>query len=246
MNQQFSEENIELIQQYIAGSLSSPEKAKFETQLAQDKDLQKLVSDYRLMKEGFELSELQNKRNRLKNIKALSEESIEVEQAEATVRKMRSISFQRVLSYAAMLIPGLLLGWLFFSNPKGNNQNNQGNYGGDIKDAVVLYDDSATLLKVFQVPPEDANALVTSVDTGQINLIISEMDTSQIIYSFENQTLEVIVNKQSIEIDNLGEANIQVILEKLTTPNLEVALLKINQQIIQIPLANEDFNAIYQ
>lgn len=243
MKQQFSEENIELIQQYIAGSLSEIEKTQFETQLEKDEGLQKLVADYRLMKEGFELSKLQKKRERLKNIKALSEVEIKVEKEDTPpIREIRQISYKSILSYAAMLIPGLLLGWFLFNSPRENNIN----YGGDINETVVLLDQPATLLKIYQISSENTNALISTTDTSQIDLIISEMDTTQTIYTLDEQTLEIIVNKQIIEANNLGEANIQIILERLTIPTLEIALLKVNQQIIQIPLTNEDFNTLYQ
>lgn len=237
MNNQFSEENIDLIQQYIAGELSADAKTDFENQLQADKDLQKLVADYRLMQEGFELTELQKKRNRLKNIKTLAQEEITVKE-EATIREIKRVPYQKILSYAAMLIPGLLLGWLFFNNQE--NQSNNGNYGGNLEDAVVLYDQATPLLKISQ---QEKNNLIT--DTLEINLIISELENPETFYTLEGQNLEVIINKELIANNNLSATPIYVILQKLNQPKIEVALLKINQRTFQIPLSNQDFNALF-
>lgn len=236
MNNTFTDKNIAQIQQFLNGELTEKAQADFEQEMAQKEDLRDLVAHYRLLKEGFELKEIMKRRKQLKIIDALAEQP-PVDQQRDNVRSLPRLHFvKKILPYAALLVLGLALGWVLFSDYRDAEMV----YAGAGDEEIVLFDNTVQLVKIG-VQDDKVNR-----DTASIALIISKVPKPEKDYIITDEFIELFFEQNDLISENLGDAKIELLMVQMNDLPTNLLLLRINQIIHQISITDEDLQKYFK
>lgn len=239
----YTDENIEQIERYFEGDLSAEELAAFDKQMQEDAAFKQLVEQHKLLQEGIQWASYQEEKAKLRDLhRAIVEEDKE----EVAVKsKVVRFDFRRLSSIAAIFLIGLFLGLgpyvfqQFNQKPiaQNNNDSLEDNYGGT-DDGLPLFENTVSLI----IWNENAAGLQKQEKNLQISIAYGKEE--EVRYLWEDKTLRLFIQDIS-DVEDWDNATIAVVLEQLQAPKMEVALLKINDFMYQIPLSHEDFSSIF-
>lgn len=239
-----NEEKQLLIEAFVAGSMSPNERQDFEREMRTDEALRKAVETHRLIVEAAQLTALQSERDRLKSIHKAAMASEEVFPMQEASRS-KTLPIRRVLSWAALLLIGLLSGLAIGklggpttqdSRPIADLPKDDDDLFGGMTDGIPFYESELTVRKL--------STRNGQLDTASFDILLSISHTEDLnkTYELSEGSMQLYWSPEKLNLN----ADFGLILQYFDDPPIRQLLLRMDQQLLQIPISAEDFEKLWQ